>query len=264
MPYEAPDWDFGVESVEVTITRGGVPIPNSYQAIIHDTKPIVYYIGTDKYYPVEHRELVGPIYERYNLSTDLNIEPMLTHQGGRLYLNLIRTESTPTPLGDLRYGVKIINSLDGSKRLGIHAVILRPICSNGAIATEIIQGYKRRHVAAKNLEVGSFVERIERMLDVATFTAAITRLAAPCDRETFDTILGAVGLPEKYAKQCREVWDMPEVTSIAMSERDTLWGAYNIISYILTHETEKMSYDRVFDFSVALDRAVARHIPATA
>lgn len=256
-----PSWDFGVKSLDVIIQReNGENIPNTYQAIVHAERPVVFYIGTDKYFPIEHRKIVGPLMTKYATDDRYEISPHTTHDGGRLYLDIRLRESTPTPLGDIRYGVTVINSLDGSKRLGIHAVILRPICENGAVATEIIEGYRRRHVTADKLVVEDFYARVEQMLCVSTFTTALAKLSAPCSAEQFGAILKSIQFPAKYEKHCRELYEMPEITSISTEERGTLWGAYNIISYVLTHETAKMSFDRQFDFSVALDRAIAKNI----
>lgn len=255
-------WDFPIHSLPVRITREDEDIHNTYQAIVHGFKPLIYYIGTSKYYPIEHRALVKPIMEHYAHTGEVSINPVLTHDYGRMYLDIMYVAVTPTELGDIHYGVRVINSLDGSKRLGIHAIMLRPICTNGSVATEILAGYKRRHVTANELSIDDFIARIEKMMDITAFQAAVGRLKAPCTPEMFEVIRHDVGLPEKYDKLVRDVWDMPEITAIDPSERDTLWGAYNVISYVLTHETGKMSFDRQFDFSVALDNAIARHLPA--
>jgi hypothetical protein len=257
------DWNFGVKAYPIQVIRDGGEIikPEEFKAIVHDTKPIVYYVGSDKYLPISHRDLLTPVINKID-QNHFTMSIITTHQGGRLYATILNNKYHDIPhIGQMKFGTKIVNSLDGSRRVEIHTILLRLVCSNGMVATHILGGVKRRHLMSTDVNIASvdaFAHQVCEQLNNAKILDNLSRLLIPITKETFEHVLYQMELPAKYVKKTQEIWEMPEVTSITAEERDTAWGAYNIISYVLTHEAPKMSVDRQHDFSVALDRAIAQ------
>jgi len=138
--------------------------------------------------------------------------------------------------------------------------LMRVICSNGMVATKILGGFKRRHLQSSELTISSFSNTVIEQLHNVSVMDNLKKLLAPMNEASFNEILRKMELPKKYADVAQNVYNMPEITSITPEERDTLWGGFNILTYVLTHETERMSLDRKHDFSVALDNLIAKAI----
>jgi len=254
-------WDFEVEAVPVYIQRDVEfpsyhPVPN-HKAIRRVGDPTtVFYIGSDKYQPISHRKCISALVgkaEEGGLIQNIHV----FKNGARLFADFLSPDKHAVRVGDeVRVGVRVINSLDGSHRLSVVGLIHRLACTNGMVSASILERWSKKHLTGAFDPETFATTVVEAIAEVAGVIPRLKRMTEiPVVLERFEEMMVWMGMAERYRKVAREVWAVPEITTL--EDRGNLWHVWNIFTYLATHELPRhMGEDGIYEFMGAVDQAI--------
>jgi len=235
-------YDFGVARRPVFVVgeQGARIVPKRFVIVRKDTgAPLA--VVSDRYFPVEHGEMVNALDERFRGQGAFFERRLAVEAGGARILAEYRFPDTEV---EVRPGDRVMltltggNSFDTSTAVWMKVGAFRLICTNGAIIGKVVAFLRNRHTMSFDLT------RVVADLGQATaqFRDATARwkeyAATPCTPMMVWALLKRVldekhvAITEKqvdavYSEFCQPMYGRPD---------HTLWGLYNAITSVASHD----------------------------
>jgi hypothetical protein len=273
------DWDFIVIEKKVlvpmddtgeTVSPAGAGVftyegmadvvPN-HKAILREDTGRVFYIGSDKYQPVPHRTVLGPVITALTpIARRITVRSI--NHGAKVFADFLN--HTPIIIGAEAYlgGIRIVNSLDGTLTLVIEGFLLRERDDSCLMLSETLSSFERRHVFGQ-FTSSDFAEVARTTL--ATVVSRLTNLQAVASvritEVAFRQLIGRIDMPQKYKKLAYDIWETPDIAQIDQSTTGTIGAVLNLLAYLGTHEmTRTLNDEAMYRWQRNVDAVLSRQL----
>ena len=273
------DWDFIVIEKKVLVpmdddpenfrTNGGQVsthtglsdvVPN-HKAILREDTGRVFYIGSDKYQPVPHRTVLGPVITALSHNTYRTTVKSVDH-GAKVFADFISSSTVNIGAESYRGGIRIVNSLDGTFRLSIEGFLFRERDQSCIVLSETLSSFCRVHV------VGQFTNSDFARIARTTLETVVSRLVSlravagvRITEVAFRQLIGRIDMPDKYKKLAYDIWETPEIAQIDETMTGTIGAVLNLLAYLGTHEiTQTLNDEAVYRWQRNVDSVLSRQL----
>jgi len=208
------------------------------KAIVRSDTGTVLGVVSNRYELFKHEDVLDSINTVAGKLNLIQPEPNFYKEGAVMhadyYLNEVKEIASSTVGDTVKFGVRVMNSYDGSFKLSYLLVAFRLVCSNGLVLPKTIRSFSIKHFKSNaNKFTG---EDIFNRLNVSLND--VDKIVS-----NYDTWAQMkVNIPEvnhflltEFGK--RESKNLIEYYNNCVEE-NTVWGLYNVLTKYVTHETQ--------------------------
>lgn len=236
-------YNFPVEMVPIEALRpvdGGkgrehIAIPKRFAVVRTDTlKPLG--VVSDKYGIVTHGAMIDG-FRKAVAGQNVEEKISLTHGGAKLAMKMTFADVRIKVDNGDEVAMQLIakNSYDGTNALTILFGAFRVVCSNGMIIGRKFIHFSRKHVGdAAEVRVEEIVKQVGMLTEAFERTGPMLKQMAGAGlKNTVEDFFSPkrLRLPEYLAAAAR--------TSFEGGKDQTVWGAYNTLTSVITHSMKE-------------------------
>ena len=243
---------------ETVKTASGIEIPNKVALINPELESVIGFVSPG-YDIVENKtvsDLFGEAIDGFTLSKVQDHLDSSTKRWKRRYIfgdDRLNAEILPSDVVGVM--LEVFNGYDGRTAYGYNLIGYRWVCSNG-----MIMGKKNlfsESYAHYDGNVDKLRESFEFKFNMFHKNAKVWEkwTMEPFDQEAFDNFLAARTKPVGAKAKKHQYISEKQATGLSESYiplledqklRDTKWGAFNVLTYLMTHETKARNGSNVF------------------
>jgi hypothetical protein len=215
-------------------------------------------VFSDHYHVIQNSDVIDKVESVFSdLGKEFKKDVKVVGNGTKVYAEYdfpLERATIPQVGDDVSLTLKVLNSFDGSLKVGIKAGFKRLVCSNGMISFQKMIELDKRHIG--KIDIGSVLPKIATMFETYSDNLKVFADMAQVGVSTIqgvtilENLVKAGRISDSVREDIQTIWENPTY------KQDEARNLYNLYNAFTQHNTHGIASER-FEMSQRLLESVS-------